>query len=161
MCWGCPIESFISGGFAHTKHNVSFSPFHIFPEAELSQNYYFFSHSCYLWEMWHSGNGYCTANCQMLTPYGLVRNSFMNVRYGRGSSGYFHLKNCVGMKDPRTSKVFFMSPANLLQCKLWGFLCALCLQWFWGAAWGPGVHGMSVDGLWTLQPSVLSTSGCS
>lgn len=55
----------------------------------------------------------------------------MNVRYGRGSSGYFHIKNCEGMKDPRTSKVFLISPANLLQCKLWGFFFfCVCVLYF-------------------------------
>lgn len=136
---------------------IKFSTISCFPRSRIITKLLFFSHSCYLWKMRHSGNAYYTEKWQMLTPYGLVRNSFMNARYGRGSSGYFHIKNCVGIKDPRTSKIFLISPANLLQCKLWGFFCVLyVLNGFEELLGRPVVHGMSADGLWTLQ-----TSDCS
>lgn len=120
-CWSSAIHSFPPGSFANTKDNVSFSPFCVFPEAELSQNYYFLVIHAIYGKCDTLENEYYTEKWHMLTPYGLVRNSFMTVRYGRGSSGYFRIKYCMGIKDSRTSKVFLISPANLLQCKLWGF----------------------------------------
>lgn len=98
----------------------------------------FCSNSCSLWEMWHSGNNeYYIERWQMLSPYGLVRNycnSFMNVRSIRGSSGYFQSKNSVGMKELKTSEIFLISLANLVQHKLCFFVLHVlnCLEeLFW------------------------------
>lgn len=67
----------------------------------------------------------------MLTQYGLVKsycNKFMNVRYFRGSSGSFHPKNSVGMKEPIASEVFLISLANY--CSVISGVCIVCVKFF-------------------------------
>lgn len=111
---------------SHVKVNGSLSPLCVFSEAELPQNHYFVViHSICEKCDTLGNNEYYIEKWQMLTLYGLVRNycnSFVNDRYIRGSFWYFHPKNSVGMKEPRTSEVFLITPASLLKHKLCFFV---------------------------------------